>query len=806
MMIGRRGTGTGGRMHRRRLPALLAALLVVLACIGAPFAPRIAYAHASLIRANPANNETLRRPPARIVLNFSEAIEQRLTQIQVADNNKNRVDDGPIAFDDRDPTFASIGVKTLAPGLYFVKWSNVSTVDGHPYNGQYPFIVLNPDGTFPAGVSLQSAGTASTGGGGLLPYKIDIALKWIALLSLAIVAGAAFFLIAVLRPAARFLEDEEFLRTTDASERWVVNLSHVLLPASFIAGALLVLLTVDRFATDTSLWEYIAHLRPGQYRAGQLVLLVIALLGADLLFLGGSDRKRNAGIAVLLFASVAALFMYSMTSHSATGRGEFWAVSSDFVHLFASSTWLGALVLLVPLLRWARRELDDTQRFLYLANAFDRFSIIAGISVIAVLASGTFNALVEVPNASAMIDTTYGKVLLAKIILILPLLAIAGLNAFYLKPRLVAVIDGLYQQGGTGTEQQRSTWMQQLSALQRWLPKTILLEIFLVLAVFASVAVLSQSSTAKGEIAQDRASSAAPAKFDQIADANGVKLSLEVSPDRVGLNQYTLLIQNADGTPLDTVTQARLRFSFDDVQNAVAPSEIILNKFAPGDFRGAGSYFTEPGNWRADANVRRSSGDDVTHAFVLPVARAAATPTAGGSSIFELPFTALNWNEVAGAILALLGAAILIYRRQLHILRPPAYRVGVTIATALLLAGAVLAFGVHSDSKPVDARVGNPVPSSPASIDRGKMLFQQNCVTCHGIDGRGDGPASVNLSPAPSDFRLHIPLHTDPQFYAFIAAGYPGSAMPSFKDSFSDTDIWNLVNFLRSAFTEAPTQ
>ena len=149
---------------------------------------------------------------------------------------------------------------------------------------------------------------------------------------------------------------------------------------------------------------------------------------------------------------------------------------------------------------------------------------------------------------------------------------------------------------------------------------------------------------------------------------------------------------------------------------------------------------------------------------------------------------------------------MLIYRKQLRVLRPPAYRIGVTVATALLLVGAVLAFGVDTHSKPVDARIGNPVPPSQESTARGKMLFQQNCIVCHGIDGRGDGPAAVGLSPAPSDFRLHTPLHTDPQFYGFIATGYPASAMPSFKDAFSATDIWNLVNFLRSAFSDAPTQ
>jgi mono/diheme cytochrome c family protein len=91
-------------------------------------------------------------------------------------------------------------------------------------------------------------------------------------------------------------------------------------------------------------------------------------------------------------------------------------------------------------------------------------------------------------------------------------------------------------------------------------------------------------------------------------------------------------------------------------------------------------------------------------------------------------------------------------------------------------------------------------------VARGRELFQQNCIVCHGAEGRGDGPQAAQLDPAPSDFRLHLPLHTDPQFYAFIANGYPGSAMPAFRDQFSEEDIWNLVNFLRASFSEAPAE
>jgi mono/diheme cytochrome c family protein len=134
------------------------------------------------------------------------------------------------------------------------------------------------------------------------------------------------------------------------------------------------------------------------------------------------------------------------------------------------------------------------------------------------------------------------------------------------------------------------------------------------------------------------------------------------------------------------------------------------------------------------------------------------------------------------------------------------YRIAMTVAAALMIGGAVLVFGVDTHSRPFDPTAGNPVPSTRDSVERGRMLFQQNCIQCHGVDGRGDGPDAANLSPKPTDFRQHIPLHDDQQFFGFIANGYPGSEMPKFREAFSETDIWNLVNFLRFAFSEEPTQ
>lgn len=790
-------------MTYQKAGASLAGLLMALVLVQSTAAP--AYAHAALLRSNPGNNETLANPPIRVTLQFTEGLERKLTKIEVFDAENARVDEDDLKFDDNDPAFASVGLPELAPGLYFVKWSNVSTVDGHPYSGRYPFIVLNEDGSLPAGVSLDNP-SATSGGTEALPRPIDAALKWLAMLSLAAVAGAAFFVAMVLRPASRFLDEDDEQRVAEAGEQWVVNLAHVLLPLSFIASAFLVLVTVSRFDTSTSLWTYLTTVRAGEYRAMLLALLIVALAGTDLLFLSSGRRTRNAGIALLIGATAGALVTYSMVSHSATATGKFWSVLSDYTHLAASAVWLGALVMLPAVLRTRTLGDDESRRFLFQANVFDRFSVAAGLSVAVVLATGVFNGLAEIPEWGAFTSTTYGRVLLIKLGIVAALLPVAGLNAFILKPRLVRAIDDTYGDPanvGHPSDVGHPPPGVALAWLQRWLPRTIAVEIALVVAVFASVGVLTQTSSAKGEIAQEAAIRSASAVFRQTAETGDLKLTLEVTPNLVGRNEYTVSIKNADDTPIDTATQARLRFTFDSPTDIVPPAEFILQQVEPGVFRGEGPYFTQPGNWRTEARIRRSDGDDVSRLFVLPVLPQQRGTGAQGDA-FDLPFDALTWDEVVGVLLILVGLMGVVYRRQL---RPRAHGIATTAAALLLIGGGVLIFGVDGGRGATgDLQEGNPIRPTEASVSRGRMLFQQNCVTCHGVDGRGDGPTAASLNPQPTDFRLHTPLHTDPEFYAFIANGMSGTAMPAFADAFSAEDIWNLVNFLRASFTEAPTR
>ncbi len=94
----------------------------------------------------------------------------------------------------------------------------------------------------------------------------------------------------------------------------------------------------------------------------------------------------------------------------------------------------------------------------------------------------------------------------------------------------------------------------------------------------------------------------------------------------------------------------------------------------------------------------------------------------------------------------------------------------------------------------------NPVAADAASVAKGKALFQQKCVPCHGPQGKGDGPIGRTLNPPPADLSLHaVPgVHTDADLFGWITNGYSGSAMPAFDRSLTDIQRWDLVNFMRT--------
>ena len=98
----------------------------------------------------------------------------------------------------------------------------------------------------------------------------------------------------------------------------------------------------------------------------------------------------------------------------------------------------------------------------------------------------------------------------------------------------------------------------------------------------------------------------------------------------------------------------------------------------------------------------------------------------------------------------------------------------------------------------------NPVAATRESAAAGAAAYAAHCAACHGATGRGDGAlasAAAAYGPRPSNLADPTWRHggSDGEIFTAIRDGIgPDFAMDAFGDRLSETDIWNLVNFLRS--------
>ncbi len=95
----------------------------------------------------------------------------------------------------------------------------------------------------------------------------------------------------------------------------------------------------------------------------------------------------------------------------------------------------------------------------------------------------------------------------------------------------------------------------------------------------------------------------------------------------------------------------------------------------------------------------------------------------------------------------------------------------------------------------------NPLPATAANIEAGRTLYARHCAACHGASGRGNGPAGRDLDPPPADLARagRMRMMADAYFYWAIAEGGAQfrTAMPAWKGSLQESEIWQLVLYLR---------
>jgi mono/diheme cytochrome c family protein len=124
----------------------------------------------------------------------------------------------------------------------------------------------------------------------------------------------------------------------------------------------------------------------------------------------------------------------------------------------------------------------------------------------------------------------------------------------------------------------------------------------------------------------------------------------------------------------------------------------------------------------------------------------------------------------------------------------------VVAALTILIVCAAVATAGSCDWKapPTAANRPNPVPSNANTIALGQKLYTSNCFTCHGAEGKGDGPGAAALEKRPADLGACIKSNSETDGSLFWKISEGRSPMVSWKGALSETQRWELVNYIKT--------
>lgn len=91
--------------------------------------------------------------------------------------------------------------------------------------------------------------------------------------------------------------------------------------------------------------------------------------------------------------------------------------------------------------------------------------------------------------------------------------------------------------------------------------------------------------------------------------------------------------------------------------------------------------------------------------------------------------------------------------------------------------------------------LSNPLEVTKQSIARGKEVFENYCLVCHGETGEGDGPIIPKFPNPPSFYTKRLRQYSDGRIYHIIMVG--SGDMPSHGEQIDELDRWRLIHYIK---------
>ncbi len=540
-----------------RLTAAAGLLVVLVALLVAPAGP--ASAHAVLVSSSPASSALVPDAPAEVVLTFSESVRKVPGKIRVIAPDGSRADRGEPSFD------GSVVAIPVDPGgdrgTYLVSYRVISA-DSHPVSGAFTYSVGAPS-TPPVDSGDDSRADPVVANG------IKVA-KYVGYVGLLLLVGPALVL-AALWPRRLSRRGPARVAWTGLGLVVLSTLATLWLQVPYTNGGGIADVTGEGFSTVLGSAFGAAHLV-------RLGLLAAAAFLLRPLLAGPVGRPDQVILGIL---GGATLLTWPLSGHPAASPAPAVSVVVDAVHLGSMAVWLGGLVMLVGFLlrRAEERELEA------ILPIWSRW---AALAVSALLLAGIVQALIEVATPSALVDTTYGRLLLGKVGLFVLVIAVAAYSRALVRRRTAAG---------------RPTPM-------RW---AVLAELAITAVVLGLTASLVQTTPAR-TAAADTAEIGAGYFSTTLTSSLG-SVQVEVDPARRGNNTVHFYAYTAENRP-QAVQEWRATVALPAA--GIEPIDVPLLPLTDNHVTGE-INLPASGEWQLRVTVRTSDIDQATVTATVPV-------------------------------------------------------------------------------------------------------------------------------------------------------------------------------------------
>jgi copper transport protein len=564
--------------------------------------------------------------PPEILFWFSEEVDVKFSHVQVVNSSGQRVDNNDL-HDHGDRTNPGITMQINVPdGTYTVIWDVLSIVDGHRTKGSFPYFVGAPDVAPP--VDGGPAISLSSGP----PKWIEVVVRWVNFAAMALLIGAAAAPFLLLPAGFEALRDDEDDDDAEMDSAALVRIS-ALGSAVLVVLASVLLLWLQAWAAGGSVLSVsaVGDVLTGT-RFGDIWFVRITLAGVALLFSMLSLRAGeppwwrsilagpNTAWLALLLAAMAIPITTSMNSHAAAEGTAKLQTMVDWAHLVAGGIWIGGLVQVLLAAGVIAPYVSD--RAAFLGGLVRRFSLVALPTVGLIVGTGVVQSIDRLGGVDELVDSDYGYTLLAKVLLLLPLVALGALNLLVIGPRFLRF-----------TRERAQELLARVPALEGRLRLAVATEVALAAAILVATAILTNTPPPRGAASlldPDAATITTTNPTGQAlgkAQSDDLDITVWADPGQPGINEVNVLLTDLNGDWRDV---QKLIVRFKNLDQDLGESEEEARPIHPPvHFIATTTQMSLAGKWQVEVIVRREGLLDTRAEIPIQIgaSAAAATPT-----------------------------------------------------------------------------------------------------------------------------------------------------------------------------------